>query len=198
MHAVIRLATESDGGAIAAIYAPFVSGAATSFELVPPDAAEMGRRIRETLSTLPWIVCEREHRLLGYAYAGKHRSRAAYQWSVETSVYVDPESQRRGVGRALYTSLFAILVLQGHFNAYAGITLPNPGSVGLHEAMGFQPVGVYREVGHKAGAWHDVGWWQLSLQAKTASPRPPLRLAEVQALAAWPAALAAGERLLRV
>lgn len=198
MNAAIRLATEADGAGVAAIYAPYVSGMPTSFELAPPDANEMGRRIAETLRLLPWLVCEGDARILGYAYAGRHRSRAAYQWSVETSVYVDSAWHRHGVGRALYRSLFAVLVLQGFHNAYAGITLPNPPSVGLHEAVGFRAVGVYREVGFKGGAWHDVGWWQQSLQPKTTPPQAPLSIEVAQTLSGWPAALAAGESLLRV
>ena len=99
--------------------------------------------------------------MVGYAYAGRHRSREAYQWSVEVSVYVAENQHRRGVGRALYTSLVECLRLQGFFHAYAGITLPNPASVGLHESLGFQPVGVYKDVGYKLGQWHTVGWLEL-------------------------------------
>jgi L-amino acid N-acyltransferase YncA len=198
VNARIRLARQNDSDGVAAIYGPCVARSATSFELTPPDVHEMGRRITDTLHTLPWLVCEHNGRLMGYAYGSKHRTRAAYQWSVETSVYVAPAWQRHGIGRGLYTALFALLALQGYYNAYAGIALPNPGSVALHEAMGFRPVGVYREVGFKAGAWHDVGWWALSLQPKTTSPSPPLPLAAAQTRPGWAAALAAGERLPRV
>lgn len=198
MKALIRLATEADGAGIAAIYAPFVADTPTSFELTPPDAATMTRRIIDTIPVFPWLVCESGGRIAGYAYASSHRARPAYQWSVDTSVYVDPAWHRHGVGRSLYRSLFAILVLQGYFNAYAGIALPNPASIGLHEAAGFRPVGVYREVGYKAGAWHDVGWWQLALQPKPASPQPPLWLDQVRTAPGWPAALGAGEAQLRL
>lgn len=198
MTALIRLAADNDAEQIRAIYAPIVSGTATSFELEPPSTEEMRRRIRDTLPHWPWLVGAAGPRILGYAYASRHRARAAYQWSVDTSVYVHPEARRLGIGRALYRSLFGILVRQGYCNAYAGIALPNPGSVGLHESVGFRLVGVYREVGYKHGAWHDVGWWHLALQPKPSVPPPPISLAAVQALPSWVADLAAGEPLLRI
>lgn len=190
--AVIRLATEHDAGEIAAIYTPNVTDTVISFEFEPPSPDEMRRRIESTLERFPWLVCERRGRIAGYAYAGPHGSRAAYQWSVDVSAYVHGEERRTGVGRALYTSLFSLLILQGFYNAYAGVTLPNPASVGLHEAVGFTPVGVYRGVGYKFGAWHDVGWWELSLRERTLHPDPPLDFRTVRASEEWPAALASG------
>jgi len=109
---------------------------------------------------------------------------------VDVSVYVGEASRRRGIGRALYEALFPLLRVQGFYAAYAGITLPNAGSVGLHEALGFRPVGIYRDVGYKLGAWHDVGWWQLSLRERTQEPRPPRSLREAQRDPAWPSSLA--------
>jgi len=170
----IRLAEAGDAEAIAAIYRPAVESSAISFETVPPDGDEIARRLADTLVSYPWLVCEIGGQVAGYAYASKHRVRAAYQWSVDTSVYVDPAFRRSGVGRGLYQSLFAILAAQGFFNAFAGIALPNPASVALHEAVGFEPLGVYRRVGFKLGAWHDVGWWQLRLLGPTAQPQEPL------------------------
>ncbi|HKF69680.1 MAG TPA: GNAT family N-acetyltransferase, partial [Vicinamibacterales bacterium] len=102
-----------------------------------------------------------------------------------------------GVGRGLYTSLFAILAAQGYFNAYAGIALPNAASVGLHEAVGFRKIGVYARVGYKFGEWRDVGWWQLELRAQEESPAEPLTITEVRALPEWNALLARGERSVR-
>ena len=125
-----------------------------------------------------------------------HRVRAAYQWSVDASAYVHPDFRRRGIGRALYVSLFEILRAQGYFNAYAGITLPNEESVGLHEALGFRAVVVYHSVGYKLGAWHDVGWWQLAIQPAVVRPEAPLSLAKVQEHAEWPTMVAAGVSLL--
>jgi L-amino acid N-acyltransferase YncA len=189
---VIRLATGQDAAQIADIYAPIVTETVISFEVQPPTAGEMRQRIENTLERFPWLVYERRGRVAGYAYAGEHSPRAAYRWSVAVSAYVHEGERRTGVGRALYTSLFAALVSQGFYNAYAGITLPNPASVGLHEALGFRPVGVYRGVGYKLGAWHDVGWWQLSLQERVASPQPPVTLPEACSSEGWDAALASG------
>jgi L-amino acid N-acyltransferase YncA len=134
---------------------------------------------------------------VGYAYASKHRERAAYQWSVDVSIYIRPHAHRRGIGRALYTSLFRVLALQGFYHAYAGITLPNPASVGLHEALGFQPVGVYQAVGFKLGAWHDVGWWRLLLRPLAEDPRRPVELPTLVTSAEFPVAVASGLAFLR-
>ncbi|WP_458206512.1 arsinothricin resistance N-acetyltransferase ArsN1 family B [Haladaptatus sp. NG-SE-30] len=185
----IRLATESDAPQIAAIYEPIVRETVISFETDPPDETEMADRISATLPTYPWLVCEHDGETLGYAYASSHRSRDAYQWSVDVSVYVRADHRRSGVGRGLYESLFALLRPQGFYNAYAGIALPNPASVGLHESMGFEQVGVYRNVGYKNGAWHDVGWWQLRFSLGTSAtsadsdtppdPDPPSPLTEL-------------------
>ena len=197
MTACIRLANENDAEHIQAIYAPIVSHTAISFEIEPPTIAEMEQRIVKTLVHLPWLVCEREGTICGYAYASKHRLRTAYQWSVDVSVYIHPQARRTGIGRALYCSLFRILRMQGYFNVYAGIALPNPGSVRLHEAVGFKPIGIYRDVGYKLGAWHDVGWWQLPLQPTTSSPEVPKDVQTVQQFPEWKTALAAGEALLK-
>lgn len=193
----IRLATERDAEEIAAVYAPIVKDTIISFEWTEPTADQMQERIQKTLVRFPWLVCERGGSVAGYAYASVHRSREAYQWDVDVSAYVHEKERRTGVGSALYTSLFAALVLQGFYNAYAGIALPNPASVGLHESVGFWFVGVYREVGYKFDAWHDVGWWQLALQEKVIYPEPPVDLPEVQGSKEWNEALASGLPLLR-
>jgi phosphinothricin acetyltransferase len=193
----IRLATDNDAAGIAEIYRPIVEATPISFEVEPPDEREVQKRIRETLPAYPWLVCAYEGRVAGYAYATRHRARAAYRWSVDTSVYVHSDFRRRGIGQGLYASLFGILAAQGYFSAYAGVTLPNPGSVGLHESAGFKAIGVYRNVGYKQGAWHDVGWWELALQPYIPEPRPPLSLALVQADPSWPSMLAAGLACVR-
>jgi phosphinothricin acetyltransferase len=133
-----------------------------SFELDPPDEAEMVRRIAAYGASHGWLVAEREDRVAGYAYGSPHRARAAYASSCDVAVYVDPAFARRGFGRALYAELFDRLAGRYHA-AFAGIALPNEASVGLHEAMGFTRVGIYREVGWKLGGWRDVGWWQRLL-----------------------------------
>jgi L-amino acid N-acyltransferase YncA len=193
----IRLADASDAEAMAAIYRPVVESTSISFETIAPDRDEMARRLADTLVSHPWLVCDVEGRVAGYAYATKHRVRAAYQWSVDTSVYVDAAWRRSGVGRGLYRSLFAILAAQRFFNAFAGIALPNEASVALHEAVGFEPLGVYRRVGFKLGAWHDVGWWQLAIRAHEASPDSPLPLAAVQRRGDWTTLLSSGEPSIR-
>lgn len=174
----LRIARATDAPQVSDIYGPIVTNTAVSFEETPPSVGEMERRIVETLETYPWLVCERDGRIAGYAYATQLRTRPAYQWSVEVSAYTHPDALRSGVARALYTSLFEVLEGQGFVNAYAGITLPNEGSVGLHEGLGFEPSGVYRNVGHKIGRWHDVGWWQLALQNPPEDPEPviPFRI----------------------
>jgi len=198
MTATIRLATEADAEGIVAIYAPIVRETAISFEVEAPDVNAMRRRIAETLAHLPWLICERRGEVLGYAYASTHRTRAAYQWSVDVSVYVHARIRRSGVGKALYTSLLRFLDLQGFYNVYAGITLPNPASVRLHESLEFQPVGVYRAVGYKLGAWHDVGWWHLALRPHAVPPGPPVDFGQIQDATESHTALAAGMRLLRI
>jgi len=197
MRARIRLATPGDGDAVAAIYRSAIDGSPISFETVAPDGAGMAKRIADRLRAYPWLVCEIDGEVVGYAYGAPHRERAAYRWSCEVSVYIDGRHHRRGVGRALYTSVLAILSAQGFINVYAGITLPNPSSVGLHEAMGFTPVGVYHRVGFKLGRWHDVGWWERPLGEHTGSPAEPVGLAAVSGRPGWEGLLTAGEPLVR-
>ena len=180
----LRLATEADALAIHTIYAPLVEETVISFEHAPPSEEEIARRIRTTLATHPWLVAEIDGAVAGYAYAGPHRGRTAYQWATEVSVYVHAGYRRRGVGHALYAGLFDALRLLGFVNAYAGIALPNPASVALHEGLGFEPVGVYRRVGFKHGTWHDVGWWQLRLR-EDAAPQPPHALPSVAGTEEW-------------
>jgi phosphinothricin acetyltransferase len=172
----IRFATPDDAAGVAAVYAPYCS-TPISFELEPPDAVEISARMAKVLEAYPWLVAEEDGAIVGYAYGSRHRERAAYRWSVDVSVYVQQGRHRLGIGRRLYAILFDLLRRQGFVNAYAGVTLPNPGSVGLHESLGFEPVGVYRRVGYKCGAWHDVAWYQLRLQEPTAPPAPPSAIA---------------------
>lgn len=193
----IRLAEAADAPSFPEIYAPSVVDSCISFELEVPDAAEFRRRLEAQARVAPWLVCEEAGRVLGYAYGSRHRERAAYRWSTDASVYVAAGARRRGVGRALYRSLFALLALQGFRAVHAGIALPNPPSVGLHEALGFLPVGVYRAVGFKAGRWCDVGWWQLELLPRVGPPPEPLDVAAARALPGWAPSLASGEALVR-
>ena len=159
-----------------AIYAPVVRDTTISFETTAPDAAEMAARIAKTLAMFPWLVWEEGGRAVGYAYASRHREREAYQWSADVSCYVHPGHRGRGIGKALYARLFDILRAQGFQSAFAGIALPNAASVALHESVGFEPIGVYREVGWKLGAWRDTGWWRRRLGEAVPEPLPPLPL----------------------
>jgi L-amino acid N-acyltransferase YncA len=169
----IRTATPDDAAALHAIYAPIVRDTPISFELEAPSIDEMRERIAGTLVRLPWLVSvDGGGRVDGYAYASRHRERAAYQWAVDTSAYVRHDARGQGVGRRLYLRLFEVLADLGYFQAFAGIALPNDASVGLHEAVGFRPIGVYRQVGYKFGAWRDVGWWQRTLREPQTPAEP--------------------------
>lgn len=199
MTARIRLADEDDAAAIRRIYAPIVEETIISFETAVPTESEITSRIASTLERYPWLVCEVNEtggEVVGYAYAGAHRDRGAYRWSVDVSVYVDPDHRRRGVARGLYTSLFALLELQGFLNAYAGIALPNSASTALHESMGFEPVGTYRKVGYKRGGWHDVRWYERALGEHPNEPEPPVGLSTARESPSWDHALASGESVL--
>ena len=198
MEPKIRLATGADAEAVTGIYAPVVEQTHISFETTPPTVEEMARRIRTTVERLPWLVCEYDGQLLGYAYASPHEERPAYQWGVDVSVYVDESWRRKGVASALYESLFALLKLQGLGNAYAVIALPNPQSVAFHESHGFEPVGVYTDVGYKNGEWRDVGHWELSLRSLPEPPSPPTPLGELQHTDGYVDALEAGEPTVRL
>jgi phosphinothricin acetyltransferase len=158
----VRPAGPGDAGACAAIYAPFVRESWISFELDAPDEMEMARRLAAYSASHAWLVAEIDGAIAGYAYGSPHRERAAYASSCDVAVYVDPSHARQGLGRALYGALLPLLARKYHA-AFAGIALPNDASIGLHSAMGFSPVGIYREVGWKMGGWRDVGWWQRLL-----------------------------------
>lgn len=164
---------DRDGAMCAAIYAPFVSSSAVSFEEEAPDAAAFAERIERTMRTHPWLVLEDAGRVIGFAYASQHRVRAAYRWAADVGIYVDSAHQGQGGGRRLYEALFDLMRRQNLRIACAGITLPNDASVGLHEALGFERVGVYRDIGYKAGAWHDVVWMQLALNPGGGDGGPP-------------------------
>jgi L-amino acid N-acyltransferase YncA len=173
----IRAAEEVDAAAIAAIYAPYVEKTAVSFEIDPPTAEIMAQRIAGSLETHPWLVADRGGEVVGYAYAGKHRERAAYRWTVDTTIYVDPAARQQGIGRALYRVLLDMLRWQGFRSAFAEIVLPNPGSVRLHENAGFKHVGVHKDIGFKLGRWHDIGYWRMGLTDTAAPPSEPVPFA---------------------
>lgn len=175
MDGTLRLATTADAPAVRRIYAPYVEETAVSFATTPPSVDALAEKLARTLPQYPWLVCVRDDSVVGYAYAGPLRDRAAYRWTAELSVYVDPSAQGEGVGRALYESLLELLSMQGYASAYGVVTLPNPASVALHERLGFERVGHFDDVGFKHGAWHDVGWWCRRLPTP-AAPDPPRSL----------------------
>ena len=170
----IRDATPDDASACTEIYAPYVTDTAVTFELTPPSPAEMGARIASAVATHAWLVLEDDGEVVGYAYGGPYKERAAYRWSCESTVYLAMGRRRTGAGRALYTELLERLTQRGFRMVVAGIALPNEASVGLHKAMGFEPVGTYRRIGWKHGAWHDVMWIQRSLGADDTPPAEPI------------------------
>jgi L-amino acid N-acyltransferase YncA len=172
----IRPATAADGPAVAAIYGPVVETTPASFEIDPPGADEMARRIEQTTRAHPWIVAERDGEVIGYAYAAPAHPRAAYRWSAEVSIYLGEHARGRGIGGVLLDDLLRRLREAGFVTVRAGTTLPNEASVRLFESRGFELVGVFERTGYKLGAWHDVGWWQLPLSDAPGSspePRPP-------------------------
>jgi L-amino acid N-acyltransferase YncA len=170
---MIRDASEHDGSACAAIYAPYVTDTAITFELEPPSADEMAHRIASSQCRHAWLVLEDDARVVGYAYGSPYKARPAYRWSCEVTVYLELGRRRTGGGRALYAALFDRLAARGYRTLVAGMTLPNDASVGLHRAMGFEPVGTYRRVGWKQGRWHDVAWTQRMLADGQDPPAEP-------------------------
>lgn len=157
----ISLAKREDVNSMLNIYAPFILNTAVSFESTIPSEIEFWARVKKVLAEAPWLVCKNNNNVIAYAYASEHRSRAAYQWSRELSVYVHKDWSRKGIAMALYHSLIELLKLQGYRNTFIGITLPNIASVKFHEKMGYQSVGIYHKVGFKNGQYHDVGWWEM-------------------------------------
>jgi L-amino acid N-acyltransferase YncA len=185
----LRLATPADGAAVAAIYAPYVAESVISFEAVPPDAAEMAARIERVVARTAWIVAEVDGVVRAYAYGSRHRDRAAYDWTVETTVYVDRDFAGRGLGLATMEAVLRVLRLQGAHLAVAGITTPNPASVALHRKLGFERVGEFPAIGFKDGAWHGTEWYALELGPRPASPVPLVPLPDLVGTAALEAAL---------
>lgn len=171
----IRIANRTDAGQMLEIYTPFITHSAVSFETKVPSVKEFAIRMKHYMKTYPWLVCEHDNRIIGYAYASGYRDRKAYQWSCECSVYVRDDFKRRGIAGILYSALLDILRLQGFINVYAVITYPNHRSIKFHEAMGFREFAVFRKVGYKSGKWHDVKWYGLMLSKHRLKPKNPKR-----------------------
>jgi L-amino acid N-acyltransferase YncA len=175
----IRLADEKDADGILTIYIPYITNTSFTFETEVPTVKAFAERITSYFSNWPWLVCEVDGKIAGYAYGSRYRERTGYQWCVECSVYIHDDFQRRGIAKALYTALFEILKKQGYRNVYAVINLPNDRSVQLHENCGFKWFVTYEKVGYKLGKWKDVGWWQLIINDYSNEPSPPLKFSEL-------------------
>ncbi|MEL7567060.1 MAG: N-acetyltransferase family protein [Dehalobacterium sp.] len=175
----IRLAAESDSNAILQIYAPFITSTAITFECQVPTIAEFRDRMAEIQRKYPWLVCEINNNILGYAYASPFNEREAYNWSVDFSVYVSPQYHGKNIGKAFYFTLFELLKLQGYYNAYAIVVLPNTKSECLHESFGFKEIGVCENAGYKLGNWHDVKWYGIKINEYAPSPAKPKSIDEI-------------------
>ena len=170
---IIRPVTIEDAEAVLNIYKPYIETTAITFETSIPAIEDFISRIKTNTEKYPWLVAEDNENIIGYAYASKHREREAYQWCVESSVYVLEEYHRKGIAKELYSKLFDILQQCGYVNVYAGITLPNPKSHSFHTKMGFEPVGIYKNIGYKLGKWHDVEWLVKTLSEHVSNPASP-------------------------
>ncbi len=175
MAGFIKIASKDDAAGMLEIYTPFILNSGITQETEVPELEEFQKRIVSTLRERPWLVCEIDGEIAGYAYAGKHRDRKGYQWCVESSVYISPNYYNHGIANALYRALFDILRLLGYVNAYAVITLPNDRSIGFHERFGFDYFTTYKKIGYKLGQWHDVGWWQYEITPHKAEPDDPIK-----------------------
>ena len=192
---IIRLATAADAEGILAIYAPYITNTSFTFESEVPTVKDFAERIESYLLNWPWLVCDDNGRIAGYAYAGRYRERIGYQWCVESSVYIHDDYMRRNIARALYTALFEILKQQGYRNVYAVINTPNDRSVRLHESLGFTWFANYENVGYKLGKWKTVGWWQLIINEYTDEPPAPVKFEKMDKTALAPLFDSATSRL---
>lgn len=175
----IRLATADDSASILEIYTPYITDTVITFEYTVPSITEFKERMAHIQGTYPWLVYEISNAVAGYAYASQYREREAYKWSVDFAIYINPEYHGKKIGKALYYALSETLKLQGYYNAYAGVTVPNVKSEGLHEAFGFHTIGTYQKVGYKFGCWHDVRWYEISLREHDKSPEIPKSIDEI-------------------
>ena len=176
---MIRVATKDDAASMLEIYTPFILNSGITQEVEVPSLEDFQQRIISNLKERPWLVCEMNGEVAGYAYAGKHRDRKGYQWCTETSVYISEKYSGIGVANALYATLFDILKLQGYVNAYAVITLPNDRSIAFHKKFGFEYLTTYKKIGYKLGHWHDVGWMQYEVNPHKENPQDPIKFPDI-------------------
>lgn len=175
----IRLITEADTQAVLDIYKYYVEHTIISFEYEAPTFEEYLQRIKTNTEKYPWLVCLYNNKIIGYAYGSTHRYRTAYQWSPESTIYIAHDFHTKGIGRILYETLFALLKLQGYYNVFAGVALPNEKSVGFHRALGFEEIGIFKNVGYKHGNWHHTHWFQLTLNEHNINPANPKKMQEI-------------------
>lgn len=173
------MATADDAEGMLDIYAPFILNSGVTQETDVPSVKEFQQRIISNLAERPWLVCEINNEIAGYAYAGRHRDRKGYQWCTEPSVYISEKYYGFGIAHALYSALFDILRIQGYVNAYAVITLPNERSVAFHKNFGFDHLTIYKKIGYKLGQWHDVGWMQYEIEPHKIGPEDPIKLPQI-------------------
>ncbi len=176
----IRLIDKYDTAAALGIYKPYVENTAITFDYDTPSIAGFSEKIDTITAEYPWLVCMHGDEMAGYAYASRHRAKTAYQWSPESTIYLAPEFYGKGIAKALYSTLFSLLRLQGYFNVYAGVTIPNEKSERFHKAMGFEELGIFTKIGFKLGRWHDTKWLQLHLAEHIDNPALPAPIAEVR------------------
>lgn len=176
---IIRKAEEGDAQELLDIYAPYVTDTAITFEYEIPSTEEFRERIRHTLRNYPYLVAVSEGRILGYAYASQFKNRAAYDWAVETSVYIRMDEKYRGTGKLLYSELEKILKKQHIINLNACIAYPNPGSIAFHEKMGYKTVAHFTRCGFKGGSWYDMIWMEKMLAKHPDNPLPVIPFKEI-------------------
>lgn len=179
MANIIRVATKDDAAGMLEIYTPFILNSGITQETEVPSVEGFQQRVASNLEERPWLVCEINNEMAGYAYAGKHRDRKGYQWCTEPSVYISEKHFGVGVAHALYTALFDILKIQGYVNAYAVITLPNDRSIAFHKKFGFEYLTTYKKIGYKLGQWHDVGWMQYEINPRKQDPTDPIKFSQI-------------------
>jgi L-amino acid N-acyltransferase YncA len=181
----IRTATVADAEKLLAVYAPYILHTANTFEYDVPSLQAFEEKVEKITAKYPWLLCERNGELLGYAYGSTHRERTAYQWCAESTVYLAEKHHRKGVARVLYAALFDMMKLQGYYSIYASILSTNTASVAFHRAVGFEDIGLFKNIGYKLGEWHSNIWMQYFLQAHKPEPHTPTPAPELMDTSAF-------------
>ncbi|MBQ8798325.1 MAG: N-acetyltransferase [Lachnospiraceae bacterium] len=175
----IRFATVKDAAAILEIYGEYIRNTAVTFEIEVPTLSAFEERMERIMSQFPWLVCEIDGEIAGYAYASKHGERAAYRWSADLSVYIHEKFHRNHIASELYDEVIALLRKLGYYTVYAGVSTPNPKSEAFHGAYGFQCLGEFKNVGYKLGEWHGVAWYELPIAEYVKEPKEPRGIGEI-------------------